>query len=134
MGRYYFILKVIGKLLILHILLIILISGCTPNSNNNLSTQNNLNNTTNYTGGTVEVKEVTNLMQQLQSESQVLSASTTKKEDTIIATINFKPNADKKNAKELAEKYAQLFKTTYKMNRANVKIIQNETTLADVTI
>lgn len=113
---------------------IILITGCSAVKNNK-----NGSNTTNNSSQTTELrpvdpKEITDLMQQIQSENGVSGINTSRDNDTVIADITLKSDADGKNAKALAEIYSKKFKDTYKSRKANINILQNGKNIANVII
>lgn len=81
----------------------------------------------------VDPQTVTSLMQQIQSESQVEGINTSRDNDTIIADITFKSDADSNSAKALADKYAKQIKDSFNAKKANINILQNGKNIANVT-
>ena len=112
---------------------IIFITGCSAVKNNKNDT-NTINNSSQATESKpVDPKEITDLMQQIQSENGVSVINASRDNDTVIVDITLKSDADGKNAKALAEKYTKKFKDTYKSKKANINVLQNGKSIANVT-
>lgn len=112
------------------IVTIIFITGCSV-VKNNTSTINSSSQITE--SKPVDSKKITDLMQQIQSESGVWEINASRDNDTVIVDITLKSDADGKNAKELAKKYAKKFKDIYKTKKANINVLQNGKSIANFT-
>jgi len=71
---------------------------------------------------------------QMFKEKQISGTDMYAKNKTHYAVITFKKDADSKKAKEFATKYALLLKKAYDDDKVNVKILQNDKTIANVSI
>lgn len=81
----------------------------------------------------VDPQAITNLIQQIQSESQVEGINASRDNDTIIADITLKSDADSNSAKALVDKYANQLKDTFKAKKANINILQNGKNIDTIT-
>jgi hypothetical protein len=112
---------------------IVFVTGCAA-KNSTVTDNNNANNSSQTTeSNPVDPQEITNLMQQIQSESQVEGINASRDNDAIIADITLKSDADSNSAKALADKYANQIKDTFKTKKANINILQNGKNIATIT-
>lgn len=84
--------------------------------------------------GVVDINKVKALTQKLANEKQVLGSQIYENNNVHYAVITLKDDADSKNAKELATKYADLIEEAYNNSNINVKIVQNGKDVANVVL
>lgn len=110
---------------------IIFMAGCSGANNNKNSTSDTNSSSQTTESKPVDPKEITELIQEIQSESEVLGVNASRSNDTVTADITFKNDADSKKAKDLAKKYVKKFKDVYKSQKANINIIQDGKNIAN---
>jgi len=71
---------------------------------------------------------------QMFNEKQILSTDMYVKNKIHYAVITFRKDEDNKKAKEFATKYALLLKKAYNGDNVNFRIVQNNKTIANVSI
>lgn len=80
------------------------------------------------------MNKVKDLTQELANEKQVSGSQIYESNNMHYAVITFKDDADSKNAKKFATKYANLIKEAYNDKNVNVKIVQKGKDIANVVL
>ncbi|MEG0775298.1 hypothetical protein [Clostridium sp.] len=113
---------------------IIFITGCAAKNNGATDSNAEGNASQSVELETAEIKDLTELMQKIQSEDGVQGINASKDNDVVTANITLKSDADSSKAKALADKYAKQIKKIYDAKKANVNVIQNEKNIANVIV